>query len=624
MSKRFCKCPNEHCFDRAIQCGSCDLEDLDPEDYPRKAWRRLTNEENGMVQDVNDKQWFKVKKVKGGGKRLVPQFKGHVDWKSAKGFAAMCLLLSCLGAEGEYVLWDSENNKEMDEEGWKRRNYTCTSMVDILHTSCGKVITAKIQQIQQGYRAACTCHSRLENQYRQIDRLSDNYTYDMQKEVRRSYWHCVGARAQESTFDLELEDVFRMLQQQGGKCALSGLAFDVTRDYLCPSIDARDPNKGHTLHNCHIVIRIVNYAKNALTVDEFKRVLGGDRMIVYDRPRMAERKTNESWRLVDPARPMNMTPRQTFVWHALQTLASPVSRQEIETYINDILCPSIPFDKQKSLYSLNQFVAQGYVKKKIRAPSASTAETRRECPPLPTVISDRVKGTIYRVSEGVYQKWNGYRTQPMCSVCVVKGASHPDSTGRSQALCAAHARMAGTHTTHDRVWHYRPVLPIHHPIITCSSCTAEIPIKDILTRKNRAGAFKPLHDDPYATNQSRNICRECRTKHTMASRNRDRVTYVWSKLAGRMHGRKDGDLVKDDLEGLCTIDICPISGIPLVYESGWCANQASPDRIDNSIGYSKRNVQIVSLLVNYARQQMSVTNDELRFVLDACRLHLSV
>jgi hypothetical protein len=133
MPKRYCKCPNDHCFDRAIQCGSCDPEDLDPEGYPSKARRRLTNEDaDGMVVDIDTKQKFKVKKVKGG-KRLLPQFKGPVDWKSAKGFAAMCLILSCLGAEGEYVLWDENTNAEMSEKEWRRRRYISTSKPPVRH-----------------------------------------------------------------------------------------------------------------------------------------------------------------------------------------------------------------------------------------------------------------------------------------------------------------------------------------------------------------------------------------------------------------------------------------------------------------------------------------------------------
>lgn len=87
MSKRYCKCPNDHCFDRAIQCDSCEQRDLDSKGYPRKARRRLTNEDaDGMVVDIDTKQKFKVKKVKGGkgGKRLVPQLKGPMDWKSVR------------------------------------------------------------------------------------------------------------------------------------------------------------------------------------------------------------------------------------------------------------------------------------------------------------------------------------------------------------------------------------------------------------------------------------------------------------------------------------------------------------------------------------------------------------
>ena len=161
MSKRFCKCPNEHCFDRAIQCGSCDPEDLDSEGYPRsKARRRLTNEENGMVQDVDDKQWFKVKKVKGG-KRLVPQFNGPVDWKSAKGFSTTCLLLSCLGAEGEYVLWNEATGEEMTEKEWKRWKYTSSSRPPIRHRLCDTAVSGMLMNLRAGKHVACFCSGKM-------------------------------------------------------------------------------------------------------------------------------------------------------------------------------------------------------------------------------------------------------------------------------------------------------------------------------------------------------------------------------------------------------------------------------------------------------------------------------
>jgi hypothetical protein len=553
-------------------------------------------------------------------KRIKPEFDERVDWSGVQGFNAMMHMLSFFGTTGEYVLKNHITDGPMTEEDWKTMEYKNTSRVHILHTLCDTEMTPTIRGMEQGY-LSCPCRLLRENQYRQVDGLSDGQTYIMQTRMMELYWKCKSHHEHESTFDLKLDDVFRLLQAQGGRCALSGIVFDVTKNYLCPSIDAKDPSNGHTVKNCHIVLRCVNYGKNRLTVGEFKRVLNGEGGIVYDRPSQAKKGINIT-RLVDPTYPLDMTPRQTFVWHALKELASPLSRQQIETYINTKLSPSMLFCKNQTQSSLNQFISDGYVER-IQVTSSSPPVTKLEYPPLPTAASHRTKGTIYRASKGVYKKWNGYRFEPQCRVCAVKSASHPDNTGLRKALCADHAREEGTYAVPNPVWRYRPVLPLRHPIISCGSCTTEIPIQNLGCRNNRGDTFTPHPDNPYATNQSRKICRKCRTKSTTASRNRDRMTYIWSKIAARKTGRKDGDLVKDDLEELCTIDACPVLGIPLVYESGWSANQASLDRLDNSIGYSKGNVQIVSLPVNYARQELWVTNDELRSVFDACRAHLN-
>ena len=162
-------CPNDHCFDRAIQCESCEPdEDLDSEGYPRKARRRLSDEDaDGMVVDIDTKQKFKVKQVKGG-KRLVPQFKGRMDWKSAKGFAAMCLMLSCLGAEGEYVLWDDNTNAEMTEKEWRKRKFgTLLSKPPVRHRVCKEIVTSTcIGNLQQGQSIGCSCNSNRAKHWR--------------------------------------------------------------------------------------------------------------------------------------------------------------------------------------------------------------------------------------------------------------------------------------------------------------------------------------------------------------------------------------------------------------------------------------------------------------------------
>ena len=67
-------------------------------------------------------------------------------------------------------------------------------------------------------------------------------------------------------------------------------------------------------------------------------------------------------------------------------------------------------------------------------------------PPLPVSTSHRVKGTIYRVSDGVHKKWNGRFLSLMCGVCNRLQASYPDETGRGKQLCAGCAREAGTYT----------------------------------------------------------------------------------------------------------------------------------------------------------------------------------
>jgi hypothetical protein len=161
---------------------------------------------------------------------------------------------------------------------------------------------------------------------------------------------------------------------------------------------------------------------------------------------------------------------------------------------------------------------------------------------------------------------------------------------------------------------YRALLPLQHPPVACSTCGSVIPVDKLLLRASRSS----IRSEPGATNQYRSICRPCRTMHTVRCRGRDRATYVWSKVKTRQHGRKDGDLTKEHLETMC-VDACPVLGVPLTYANDCSPAQASPDRIDSSVGYTVDNTRIVCLLVNYARHKFDVDDDEIKRIFASAR-----
>jgi len=148
-------------------CDIRDSQDLDHEGYPTKARRRLTAEDaDGTVVDIDTSQTFKVMKIEGGFKRIVPRFEGRVNWKSAKGFAAMRLVLSCLGAEGEYVLWDDVADVEMTERVWIERKFYTKKNPPVRHCVCGEVVTStSINHLQCG-KIGCNCRKTMARHWR--------------------------------------------------------------------------------------------------------------------------------------------------------------------------------------------------------------------------------------------------------------------------------------------------------------------------------------------------------------------------------------------------------------------------------------------------------------------------
>ena len=139
----------------------------DADGYPLTARRRLKRLSDEVVVDVDDGQQFCPRKIKGGFTRIVPIFKRRVKWKSSEGYAAMRLLLSCMGAEGEYELWDAAADNAMDVQTWTRQRYESKNCPPVRHRVCGETVTSTtINNLQRGKSIGCSCHSGLANHWR--------------------------------------------------------------------------------------------------------------------------------------------------------------------------------------------------------------------------------------------------------------------------------------------------------------------------------------------------------------------------------------------------------------------------------------------------------------------------
>lgn len=84
-----------------------------------------------------------------------------------------------------------------------------------------------------------------------------------------------GAKKKGNCFEITLQDVWELFEEQNKKCALSGVSIDFTRvgvgnraSYTA-SIDRIDSGKGYTRENVQLVHKNVNIMKNAFNQDYF-------------------------------------------------------------------------------------------------------------------------------------------------------------------------------------------------------------------------------------------------------------------------------------------------------------------------------------------------------------------
>ena len=110
-----------------------------------------------------------------------------------------------------------------------------------------------------------------------------------------------------------------------------------------------------------------------------------------------------------------------------------------------------------------------------------------------------------------------------------------------------------------------------------------------------------------------------------AMKNSTRSTNIRGKLASGAKERskeinRECTIVSEDI---VLVPICPYLNIPIVYNNDKLAfNSASLDRFDNSKGYTKDNIQVVSHLANCMKSY--ATNEQLtEFSKNVLRLHIN-
>lgn len=103
--------------------------------------------------------------------------------------------------------------------------------------------------------------------------------------------------------------------------------------------------------------------------------------------------------------------------------------------------------------------------------------------------------------------------------------------------------------------------------------------------------------------------KEYRRQESLARRRNDPIGYLLRQVKYRAKKLgKEFDLTIEDLE---IPETCPVFGIPLFLVSGRRGpNSYSIDRIDNSKGYVKGNVRVISFLANSRKGDMTIEQVE--------------
>lgn len=96
-----------------------------------------------------------------------------------------------------------------------------------------------------------------------------------------------GAKRRSIHFDISIEEINKLVDKSKGKCSLTGIPFDLSKDpkyrlrLWAPSIDRIDSSKGYTADNIRLVVASVNIALSDFGEDVLIRIAKGIAKVKY-------------------------------------------------------------------------------------------------------------------------------------------------------------------------------------------------------------------------------------------------------------------------------------------------------------------------------------------------------
>lgn len=117
-----------------------------------------------------------------------------------------------------------------------------------------------------------------------------------------------------------------------------------------------------------------------------------------------------------------------------------------------------------------------------------------------------------------------------------------------------------------------------------------------------------FYNEPRTKRGCSRLCKPCRAKYYRGWADRNRVKAWLNGIRKRAKARGlDFDLVAEEL---IVPKKCPVLGITLAFGKSHAPNLPSLDRFDNSKGYTKDNVRVISYRANKLKNDATVEEFE--------------